>query len=90
MSGQYDFSDEEYQNLRSQMAPSELERIEKLEKDCADLTVDYWEFYIRVENYKIGICWTPERLLQLQTSPSYKLTMCLLIRAARLRGIITR
>lgn len=86
---EYDFTEEEYQNLRSQLNSQELEEIERLEKDCADLSVDYWEFYRRTEKYKVGTRWTPKKLVRLVYSPMYELRMCLLYRAARLRGIIT-
>lgn len=89
MADRYNFTDKEYQELKSRLNSQELEEIERLEKDCADSTVDYWDFYRRVENYKIGTCWTPERLEKLVTTPMYQLRMCLLHRALRLRGIIT-
>lgn len=89
MAYKYDFTEEEYQSLRSQLNPQELEEIEGLEKDSADLSVDYWEFYRRVEKYKVGTCWTPARVLKLCATPMYKLRMCLLYRAARPRGIAT-
>lgn len=87
MSSEYEFSEEQYQNLRSRLNPQELQEIERLEKDCADLAVDYWDIYRRVESYKIGICWTPKKVLELIISPMYKLRMCLLHRAGKLRNI---
>jgi hypothetical protein len=90
MSDRYNFTDEEYRLLRNNLNPEELGIIERFEVDCADLTIDYWEFYRKIEKYKLGIRWTPEKFRVLVASPMYQLRICLLDRAMRLRGIITR
>lgn len=87
MENEYILNEEEYQNLRSQLNPQELEEIEKLEKDCVNLSINYWEFYRRAENYRIGIYWTPKKLQRLFASPIYKLKIHLLYKAGELRGI---
>lgn len=80
-------SEEEYQNLKKQLSPDELKEIEVLEKNCEELSIDYWKFYGQVENYKVGIRWTVELRRQLRASPMFKLRMHLLDRAAELRNI---
>jgi len=80
-------SQREYKNLKNQLNPEERKEIEALEKDCEDLKIDYFEFYGRVESYKVGIRWTAERFRELRASPMFKLRMHLLDRAAELRNI---
>jgi hypothetical protein len=80
-------SEEEYKNLKKQLNSRELKEIEELEKDCEDLSINYFEFERKAGSWMIGGWWTAEALRAAFAKPITKLKAHLIYRAGELRNI---
>ena len=80
-------SKETYDALKAGLNAEDKKIIEGLERDCEDSEIDYWEFYRRVEAYRVGQFFTPEKFRELVASPMFKMRTYLMRRAGELRGM---
>jgi len=80
-------SKKEYKELKDSLSAEDKATIDKLEKDCNNLKVGFWEFFRHLEAYKVGRLITPEIVAERHLSPMRKMRDYLYFRAAEKRGI---